>query len=364
MIPIAKPLVGKDEIKGVVEALKSGSIAQGPKVKEFEDRFAEYVGVKNAVAVNSGTAALHVALLAAGVKPGDEVIVPSFTFIATANSVLYCNARPVFADIREDSFNMDVADVERKVTEKTKAIIPVHLYGQVADMKELMQLASEKNIAVVEDACQSHGALCDGKKAGSFSLGCFSFYPTKNMTTGEGGMITTDDDGLAESCRVIRSHGSRKRYYHHILGFNYRMTDINAAIGLAQLQKLDGFNGKRIENASYLSKKLGRIKGLVTPKTLGGRVHVFHQYTVRVTEKFGLGRDEVASKLSEKGVGTGVYYPLPVHQQELYRGMGYDVTLPVTEKACKEVISLPVHPALKKKDLSAVARAFKEIKNG
>ncbi|MFH1126428.1 MAG: DegT/DnrJ/EryC1/StrS family aminotransferase, partial [Candidatus Altiarchaeota archaeon] len=238
-IPIAKPLIGKEEIRNVVAALKSGSIAQGPKVKEFEEKFASYIGVRHTVAVNSGTAALHIALLANGVKPGDEVIVPSFTFIATANSVLYCNAKPVFADVREDSFNIDVEDVKNKITAKTRAVIPVHLYGQPADMKELMEIAAEKNIAVVEDACQSHGAIYDGKKVGSFSSGCFSFYPTKNMTTSEGGAITTDDGRIAELSSMIRTHGSKKRYYHEMLGFNLRMTDVAAAIGLAQLEKLE-----------------------------------------------------------------------------------------------------------------------------
>jgi perosamine synthetase len=363
MIPIAKPLIGREEIKGVVSALKSGSIAQGPKVKEFEVAFAGYIGVKHAIAVNSGTAALHVALLAHGISPGDEVIVPSFTFIATANSVLYCNAKPVFADVRDDSFNIDVEDVKRKITSKTKAIIPVHLYGQPADMKELMALAAGRGIAVVEDACQAHGSAYGGRKAGGFGTGCFSFYPTKNMATGEGGMITTDEDGIAELCGVIRSHGSRKRYYHDMLGFNYRMTDINAAIGLAQLSKLEGFNKKRVANADYLSKRLGKIKGVVPPKVLEGRTHVFHQYTVKITGEFGKSRDDVVAKLNEKGVGTGIYYPLPVHQQELYRRLGYDVTLPVTERVCREVISLPVHPAVKKSDLAAIVQAFKEIKN-
>ncbi|MBM3308861.1 MAG: DegT/DnrJ/EryC1/StrS family aminotransferase [Candidatus Altiarchaeales archaeon] len=363
MIPIAKPLIGKEEVKLVVEALKSRSIAQGPKVKEFEGKFAEYIGVKRAVAVNSGTAALHVALLAHGVKPGDEVIVPSFTFIATANSVLYCNAKPVFADVDDDSFNIDVEDVKRKITSKTKAVIPVHLYGQPADMKELMEISREKNIAVIEDACQSHGAAYEGKKVGGFGIGCFSFYPTKNMATGEGGMLTTDDDRIAELCEVIRSHGSRKRYYHEMLGFNYRMTDINAAIGLAQLEKLPDFNKRRVENANYLSKKLGKVKGVVVPKTLENRTHVYHQYTVKITEEFGKTRDEVVAKLNEKGVGTGIYYPLPIHQQDLYKQMGYNVSLPVTERVCKQVISLPCHPAVKKKDLTFIVKSLKEIKN-
>jgi dTDP-4-amino-4,6-dideoxygalactose transaminase len=354
-------MVGREEIRNVVSALKSGSIAQGPKVREFEQKFASYLGVKHAVAVNSGTTALHVALLACGIAPGDEVIVPSFTFIATANAVLYAGAKPVFADVREDSFNIDVDDVKKKTTEKTKAVIPVHLYGQPADMKELMDYSAEKKVAVIEDACQSHGALYAGRKTGSFSMGCFSFYPTKNMTTGEGGMITTDDGGIAELCSVIRNHGSRKRYYHEMLGYNYRMTDINAAIGLAQLEKLDGFNKKRVENAGYLTRRLRKLKGLITPAVLENRSHVFHQYTIRITEQFGLSRDEVVSKLGEKDIGTGIYYPLPVHQQELYKKIGYNVTLPVTERLAGEVLSLPVHPALRKKDLRYIVDAFKEL---
>src|SRR3989304_7131173 len=252
MIPIAKPLIGEEEINAVTEVLRSGTIAEGQKVKDFEAEFAKYTGTSYAVAVNSGTAALHVALLAHNISTDDEVITTPFSFVATSNSVIFTGARPVFADIDENTFNIDPESIIEKITSKTKAIIPVHLYGQAADMKSIMEIADDHDLIVIEDACQAHGAEFDGKKAGSFGTGTFSFYPTKNMTTGEGGMITTDDKIVSERARMIRSHGSKQRYYHEMLGYNLRMTDISAALGLVQLKRLDDFNEARIKNAGYL----------------------------------------------------------------------------------------------------------------
>jgi perosamine synthetase len=355
MIPIAKPLIGEEEIDGVVGVLRSGTIAEGPKVKEFEEAFAQYVGVKHAIAVNSGTAALHIAILAKGIGSGDEVITTPFTFIATSNSVLFVGAKPVFADVEVDTFNIDPESIKEKISEKTKAIIPVDLYGHPAEMKAIMDIATDHKLAVIEDACQAHGALYHGKMAGSFDVGCFSFYPTKNMTTSEGGMITTDDDEFAGKARMLKSHGSKVRYYHEMLGFNLRMTDIGAAIGLAQLKKVDEFNLKRIANANYLTGKLAGIKGIVTPVVKPGSKHVFHQYTIRVTEGFGLSRDAVVQKLNEAGVGTGIYYPLPIHRQPFYKELGYDGSYPVSEQLASEVISLPIHPSIMTKDLDFIA---------
>lgn len=356
MIPIAKPLVGVEERGAVDGVIESGFIAEGEVVRDFESAFADYVGVKHAVAVNSGTAALHVALLAAGVSAGDEVVCPSFSFIATGNSVLYCNARPVFADVREDTFNVDVDDVAEKITGKTKAVMPVHLYGQPAEMKALAEIAEDHNLALIEDACQAHGAEYDGRKAGSFGVGCFSFYPTKNMTTGEGGMITTDDDEITERARMIRAHGMKKRYHHDTLGYNYRMTNIAAAIGLEQLTKLDGFNGRRIENAAYLTKKLAGADGVTTPFVKDNVKHVFHQYTIKAA---GGGRDALAGKLREKKIGHGIYYPIAIHQQKLYKDLGFSGSLPNTERLCGEVLSLPIHPSVSKKDLDKIAETIK-----
>ncbi|MBM4431649.1 MAG: DegT/DnrJ/EryC1/StrS family aminotransferase, partial [Chloroflexi bacterium] len=249
MIPIARPVIGEEEKQAVLAVLESGMLAQGQQVRAFEEAFAEYCGVKYAVATSSGTTALHTALLAHGVGPGDEVITTPFTFIASANSILFTGARPVFVDIEEDSYNINPTLIEEKITSRTKAILPVHLYGNPCDLEAIMTIADRHGLIVIEDACQAHGASVHGKKVGSFSTGCFSFYPTKNITTAEGGMITTDDDAVAERARLIRQHGMRKRYYHEVLGYNFRLTDIQAAIGLAQLGKLPEWTAKRIANA-------------------------------------------------------------------------------------------------------------------
>jgi dTDP-4-amino-4,6-dideoxygalactose transaminase len=358
MIPIAKPIMGEDEINAVTAVLRSGILAQGKKVEELEGAFAGFIGTRYAVAVNSGTAALHIALLAHGIGKGDEVITSPFTFASSANSILFTGAKPVFADIEEETFNIAPAKVAQKITPRTKAIMPVHLYGQPCDMNGVMKIAQEHSLIVIEDACQAHGAEYEGKKAGSFGTGCFSFYATKNMVTGEGGMITTNDESVAQKARMIRSHGQRQRYYHEILGYNYRMTDIAAAIGLCQLAKLEEFNNKRIENARFLTSGLTGIKGLIPPVVKSNIKHVFHQYTVRITRDFGITRDELRQKLMNKGIGTEVYYPLPVHKQVLYQSLNYNDHLPNSEKAAEEVLSLPVHPSVTEKDLEYIVNCL------
>lgn len=356
MIPIAKPLLGREEIDAVTEVLSSGMIAQGPKVDEFELAFSEYTGCEYAAAVNSGTAALHIALLAYGIGKGDEVITTPFSFIATANSILYTGAKPVFADIEPDTFNIDPEKIQEKITSKTRAILPVHLYGHPADMKAIMEIAEDKKLIVVEDACQSHGAALHGKKVGSFGTGAFSFYPTKNMTTSEGGMLTTNDKEIAEKAKMIRAHGSKVRYLHEMLGFNLRMTDIAAAIGLVQLGKLNEFTTARQKNAEILSSGLKGIPGLIPSITKPGCTHVFHQYTIRAKK-----RDQLATFLKENDIGTGIHYPIPIHKQPVYKDLGYKDSLPVSEKAVEEVLSIPVHPALSRADVQAVVKAIKEF---
>ena len=356
MINMAKPQIGDEEKKAVMEVMDSGIIAQGPRVKAFEEAFAAMCGVKHAIATTSGTTALHTALLAHGIGKGDEVITSAFTFIASANSALYVGARPVFVDIDPATFNIDPALIEAAITPHTKAILPIHLYGLACDMDAIMAIAKKHNLVVVEDACQSHGAVYKDRKVGSFGTGTFSLYPTKNMTSGEGGMITTNDPVIDEKCRVLRQHGMRKRYYHDELGYNFRMTDIAAAIGLEQLKKLGRFNEIRQANAGFLSANL---KGVIVPVVPVGCKHVYHQYTIRVP---GGRRDALRTYLQEHGIGSEVYYPVPIHQQTFYvKDLGFNQSLPETERAAQEVLSLPVHPGLSAADLETIVTTVNDF---
>lgn len=362
-IPIAKPMIEEEEIKAVAEVLRSGMLAQGKEVEFFEQEFANYIGVKHAIAVANGTLALDIALKAIGIKPGDEVITTTFTFIATANAILYQGAKPVFADIDPRTYNLDPNDVLEKITNKTKAIIVVHLYGQSADMKAFKEIAEDHKLILVEDCAQAHGAEFEGRKVGGLGdVGVFSFYPTKNMTAGEGGIITTNDDEVARKSRLIRNHGQVAKYVHEELGYNYRMTNIAAAIGRVQLKKLDRLNEKRIQNARYLTKNLTAIRGIVTPYTDPRVKHVYHQYVIRVENNCPLNRDELATRLEEKGIEVAVHYPLPVHQQPLYKRLGYQQDIcPNAIMASKKVLSLPVHPSLTIEDLDYIVSTIKEL---
>ena len=360
MINIAAPQIGNDELEAVRKVLESGMLAQGPKVEEFEKGFANYIGTKYAVAVNSGTAALHIALLASGIGPGDEVITTPFSFIASSNAVLFCGAKPVFVDINDKTFNINPHLIEQRITPKTKALIVVHLYGQPCDMDAILKICKKHNLILVEDACQAHGAEYKGQKVGSFGIGCFSFYPTKNMTTGEGGIITTSDEEIARQTRMLRAHGQSQRYIHDILGYNFRMTDIAAAIGICQLRNLDKANSQRIQNAAYLSEGVSRIKGLIPPYIAPDRNHVFHQYTIKVTSDFKCSRDELQQRLSKSSIGSAVHYPIPLHKQPLYVNLGYKDSLPIAESMAKQVLSLPVHPRLSPEDLKTIVKALKD----
>jgi dTDP-4-amino-4,6-dideoxygalactose transaminase len=353
MINISQPHIGEDEKAAVLQVLESGQLAQGPRVKEFEEQFAVWSGTKFAVATSSGTTALHVALLAHGIGEGDEVITTPFSFIASANCVLYTGARPVFVDIEPDYFMIDPAAIEKAITPKTKAILPVHLFGQAADMDPIAELAKKYNLAIIEDACQSHGAKYHNKTVGAWGTACYSFYPTKNMTTIEGGMITTNDPDIADRARLIRNHGSPKRYLHTSLGYNFRMTDLQAAIGLVQLKLVDEWNHRRQANAGYLTAKLTGLPGIQPPRVREGSEHVFHQYTIRSES-----RDSLLEKLTQKGIGSGVYYPIPIHQQPLYKELGFDVDLPVAEAASLQVLSIPVHPGLNQSNLNEIVASL------
>ncbi|HEX2884163.1 MAG TPA: DegT/DnrJ/EryC1/StrS family aminotransferase [Candidatus Limnocylindria bacterium] len=353
MIPIARPQMGTEEKERVWEALSSGSLAQGPRVREFEEAFAAHIGADHAVATSSGTTALHLALLGYGIGEGDEVITVPFTFIASANSILYTGARPVFVDVAADDFTMDPALVEAAITPRTKAIMPVSLYGQPADLPPIAEIAERRGLAIVEDAAQSHGAAIGERKSGTWGAGTFSFYPTKNMTTGEGGMVTTNDADLADRIRLLREHGMKVRYHHDVLGYNFRMTDIAAAIGLAQLPKLEGYNARRRAIAARYDAEL---RGVVTPRVRPGVTHVYHQYTILVHE-----RDAFAERLKERGVGSAIYYPIPVHRQKPFLALGYGgVSFPVTDRLTEQVLSIPVHPSLSDEEVDTVIGAVNE----
>jgi perosamine synthetase len=351
-IAIASPQLGEEERQAVLAVLDSGQLAQGPVVEDFEHAFAAYCGVRHAIAVANGTAALHLALLGHGLQEGDEVITTPFTFVASANAALFVGARPVFVDIDRTTYNLDPERVEAAITPRTRALMPVDLYGHPADIGELRDIAGRHGLIVIEDACQSHGATIDGVKTGALGVSAtFSFYPTKNMTTSEGGMVTTDDAELAGKVRLLRQHGSSKRYWHELLGFNYRLTELAAAIGLAQLAKLDRFNQARRRNAAILSQGLAGIEGLETPLERQGYQHVYHQYTVGIDKD----RDRVQERLAQAGIGTAVHYPVPVHQQPLYGDLGYgSQSFPIAERAARQVLSLPVHPGLTDADLERI----------
>jgi len=353
-IPAARPIIGDDERAAVDAVLVSGMLAQGTEVAAFEREFSEVLlDGRAAVAVNSGTSGLHLGLLAAGVGPGDEVIVPSFTFAATANSVALTGATPVFADIEPDHFCLDPRDVERKITPRTVGIMPVHLYGHPADVAALGELTARHHLKLFEDAAQAHGAAVDGKRVGTFgTFGMFSLYPTKNMTSGEGGMVSTGDAEVERRLRLLRNQGMERQYENELVGFNARMTNIHAAIGRVQLTKVLGWTATRQQNAAYFDANL---EGVTTPLVGAGITHVYHQYTIRVTDD----RDGFAAALREEfNIGSGVYYPIPNHRLPSFN---LDCDLPETERAAKEVLSLPVHPSLSSDDLERIVTAVNAL---
>ena len=354
MIPAAKPIIGDEERAAVDRVLASGMVAQGPEVAAFETEFADQVvGGRRCVAVNSGTSGQHLGLLACDVGQGDEVIVPSFTFAATANSVALTGATPVFVDIEPEHFCLDPDAVEAAITERTVGIMPVHLYGHPADMTRLMTIAQRHSLQVFEDAAQAHAATWQGRPVGSFGdWGMFSLYPTKNMMSVEGGMVACATDETARLIRLLRNQGMEKQYENEVVGLNNRMTDVHAAVGRVQLTKLRGWTEQRQRNASFLDDNL---QGVVVPPVATEATHVYHQYTVRVPAD----RDGFRTALAdEHGVGSGVYYPIPNHRLPTYKR---ELDLPQTERAAREVISLPVHPALSQADLEQIVHAVNTV---
>ncbi|HEU5227576.1 MAG TPA: DegT/DnrJ/EryC1/StrS family aminotransferase [Ktedonobacteraceae bacterium] len=368
MIRIAQPFVGVEEEEASRRVLASGQLAQGPQVALFEQQFAQLCQVREAVAVSSGTSALQLALQAHGIGHSDEVITSAFSFAATANAILSVGATPVFVDIEIDTYTLDPMQVEAAITPHTRAIMPVHLYGHPCDMRLLLPIAEANALVIIEDACQAHGATIGGRPVGSFGTGCFSFYATKNITTGEGGMITTNDPAIADKARLLRNHGQQARYQHITLAYNMRMTELQGALGVVQLQKLEHVTQRRIANAAYLTEQL---KGVVQmPIVRAGCRHVYHQYTIRLETN----RDQVVAQLHARGIETAIHYPLPIYRQpfyqqspSLFRIANYVEQqqpgservipiLPMTERAVRQVLSLPVHPALQEEELEMIAR--------
>ena len=349
-IPPAKPLLGDEECAAVQRVLRSGMLAQGPEVAAFEEEFSQHFGLgRPCIAVNSGTSGLHLGLLAAGVGAGDEVIVPSFTFAATANAVALVGATPVFADIDPATYCLDPASVEAAITPRTVGIMPVHLYGHPADMPTLQAIADQHDVMLFEDAAQAHGASLHGTPVGAFgAFGMFSLYPTKNMTSGEGGMVSVATPELARSMRLYRNQGMERPYHNEVIGFNNRMTDLHAAIGREQLRKVDAWTKQRQDNATYLTRQL---RGVSTPAVAQGAEHVYHQYTVRIGED----RDGFARALREEHqIGCGMFYPVPVHRLAPF---DRDLYLPATEQAAAQCLSLPVHPSVSDADLDRIVSA-------
>jgi len=356
MIPVARPDIGPEEIAAVTAVLESGMLAGGRRVAELEQRWAAFVGTKHAIAVSNGTVALMCIFEGLGIVPGDEVITVGHTFNATVSAILYTGATPVFVDIEPDTYVIDAARIEAAITPHTRAICPVHLFGLPADMDMIVAIANRHGLAVVEDACQAHGAEFRGRRVGSFGHGAFSLYGTKNMTTGEGGLITTDDDRLADWIRLYRNQGMRERYHHEILGYNFRLSDVAAAIGLCQLDKLDRNTARRREIAARYDEAFADLP-IRTPITPEGRTHVFHQYTVDV----GPQRDAIVTALAAAGVSTGIYYPIPVNRQPYVLERGISADLPATDVAAERTLSLPMFPSMTEAEQDQVIAAVTAI---
>lgn len=363
VITISKPIIGKEEEHAVVAVLKSGMLAAGPKTLELEKQFAALCGTRYAVAVANGTAALHVALHAA-VKPGDEVITTPFTFVATANAILMVGGIPVFADIDEKTYNIDPKQLEKKITKKTKAILVVNLYGQPADYTEINKIAKKHNLIVIEDAAQSIDSSHKNKKSGNLGdLACFSLYATKNIMSGEGGMITTNNKTFYDRMDEFRNHGQPhgKRYEYVGLGFNYRIPDLLSAIAIEQLKRLSGITAKRQEIAKQYNEAFRDVKGIITPYLGDKNSHVYHQYTLKVTSEFPMSRDELKKYLEKNEIQSNIYYPIPLYDVPHLGIKEKANNFPVTNQIIREVLSIPVHPLLKQKEINHIISTIKKI---
>lgn len=363
-VPMAGPYHSPEIEDAVISVLRSGRLIQGRKVMEFEDTLASYLGCKHVIAVSSGTSALHLAFLALGVGPGDEVITTPFSFVSSTNAILYCGATPVFVDIDPRTFNIDPVLIEESITPRTVGIEPVHLYGQPAEMDAIEAIAERHGLFIVEDAAQAIGAEYKTRKIGTIGdISCFSTYTTKNLHTMEGGFVTTSDDEIAERLRRLRNIGQESKYNHTLIGYNFRMTEVAAAVGIPQVELIDEFSRMRQANAAYITEKLNELggEGITLPYVLPYSKHVFHQYTITIdANKAGFTRDTLADSLKTFGVETGMHYPAPIYSQPCFEGRfeSFGLSCPVTEKAARQVLSLPVHPGLTEEDLEHVIKAF------
>jgi len=350
----------KDEIDlAVKRVLESGHFILGNEVLSLEREVAEYIGVKHAIGVASGTDALHLSLLACGIGEGDEVITTPFSFIATAEAISYCGAKPIFVDIDINSYNIDPAKIEGKVTKKTKAIIPVHMYGHAAEMDEILEIAKRYNLKVIEDCAQAFGTEYKSKKIGGIGdIGAFSFFPSKNLGAyGDGGIVVTDDKDVADKIMILRVHGSKQRYIHQVIGYNSRLDEIQAAILRVKLKKIDEWNEMRRKNASIYNKLLNKLPVQLSKEA--GKSHIYHVYTIQIKR-----RDECMKFLSENGISTAIHYPVPISAQEPYKYLGYSESdLPNSYKVASEVISLPMFPELKREEIEKVCEAIKRFIN-
>lgn len=358
-IPIARPQLGPEEEAAVLEVMRSGALAQGARVRAFEEAFAAAVGARYAVATSNGTTALYLALVAHGIGAGDEVITSPLTFIASANAIAQTGARPVFADV-DDSLNLDPRAAAELITPRTKAIMPVHLHGNPCDMAALVELARSRGLVLLQDACQAVGAEVDGVPLGVFGTAAYSLYATKNITTGEGGMVVTNDPAVAGTVASLRHQAySDRPYVHDRIGYNYRLTEIAAAIGLVQLSRLEGITSRRRDNAAYFDNRIASGH-LARPRIGHGNRHVYHQYVLRVGAAAPWTRDEVRARLEGNGIGTGVHYPVPVHLQPAYSGHA-NPPCPNAESAARDMLSIPVHPAVSDEDRALIAAAINAL---
>jgi len=366
MIPVCEPTIGKDELKNVTNCIETNWISSiGKYIKEFEEKFSKYCNAKHGITTNSGTTALHLALISLDIGGGDEVILPTLTMVATADAVVYTGAKPVFVDSEPKTWNIDVKKIEEKINDKTKAIIPVHIYGHPVDMDAILEIAKKYNLYVIEDAAEAHGAEYKGKKVGCLGdIGCFSFYANKIITTGEGGMIVTNDDEIAEKARLLKdlAHSKEKRFLHNFIGFNYRMTNLQAAVGVAQLEKIEKFVRMRRNNAMLYNSLLGNIKGITLPVEEEWAKNVYWMYSILIEDDFGIDRDELRIQLKKNGIETRTFF-IPMHQQPIFKKMGLsEGNCPVADELSRKGLYLPSSSSLTEKDIRFVCQNIKKIK--